>query len=56
MDGLTVVGIPHVCQDDGVWAALCNDGTNTNNSPAILCQLLGHDGQWSLLMTRLFCT
>ena len=42
---LAVVGIPQVCQYNGVWAALCNDGTNTNNSPAILCQLLGYDGQ-----------
>ena len=46
VDDLTVVGIPQVCQYNGVWAALCNDGTNTNNSPEILCQLLGYDGQW----------
>lgn len=40
-----VVGIPQRCID-GVWVALCDDGTNSQDGVERICQTLGYDGQY----------
>ena len=43
-DGLLrVTAIPQTCEDGG-WVTICNDGTNNENLPNIICQEAGYRG------------
>ena len=40
---LRVTAIPQTCEDGG-WVTICNDGTNNENLPNIICQEAGYRG------------